>query len=238
MRRAWVWLSLPWELAFPQDGGGDTTLATLAGDRAEKRLVALVFRLSGCCLWVTWCPCCVCLQRMPWPDPVPSVTGQCIPPVPTAPCSSPEVSCSTGTILHRAGEQIYNRYWGLGEDIAARVCPFLMSAPLTACCWVPFPRESLFFPAWLGLLSFFLLYQYWQQFPCISPGLLSEQNGCRESSRSCTRHWGLAEPGPAFGRGMMAGSRGVSPPTRGFGHGSQPMVLEECAMSRDGSMGF
>lgn len=30
-----------------------------------------------------------------------------------------------------------------------------MSAPLIACWWVPFPREGLFFPAWLGLLFFF-----------------------------------------------------------------------------------
>lgn len=58
---------------FPRMEEEDTALATLAGDRAEKRLVALVFRLSWCCLWVTSCPCCVRLHRMPWPVPVPSV---------------------------------------------------------------------------------------------------------------------------------------------------------------------
>lgn len=90
---------------FPRMEEENTTLANLAG----KRLVALVSRLSWCCLWVTLCPCCVHLHRMPWPVPVPSVTGQCIPPVPTVSCSSPGVSCSTGIILHGAGKQIFNR---------------------------------------------------------------------------------------------------------------------------------
>lgn len=69
---------------------------------------------------------------------------------------------------------MYGQIMGLGEDSAARHCPFFMLAPLTACWWMCFPKESLFFPAQLApgaVNRFLLLYQNWQKFPCVNPSV-------------------------------------------------------------------
>lgn len=74
-----------------------------------------------------------------------------------------------------------------------------MSALLIACWWVPFPRESLVFPACLELLTVLFALSVLAAIPLYQPRAFIRA----ERDRSCTRHRGLAahgaEPGPAFG---------------------------------------
>lgn len=101
-----------------------------------------------------------------------------------------------------------------------------MSALLIACWWVPFPRESLVFPARLELLTVLFALSVLAAIPLYQPrAFIRAERGTG------------AAPGTGVLLPMGLNLVQLLGVGLGFGCGSQPTVLEECAMSRDGSVG-